>query len=138
MIYFSPESDPEEGPASKPPKENDQKPDKPEIEDKNQSTETVSNKKPKKRNRNRKKDGQKSAAENKPKAPTNSLAQPGPVGQKKKTFDLSKHRKAEKRSKIKELNKKDASHISENRLRALGINPKKYQNKLMYGSKDQA
>lgn len=111
----------------------------------------VSDKPKKKRNRNRKKGngGGNGVAVPVvgPKEPTKapekkSISKPAVVAVKpgggvvkpKKAFNKSKANKMHKN--IKELDKKDATHISENRLRALGINPKKYQSKLIYGNKE--
>lgn len=112
----------------------------------------VSDKPKKKRNRNRKKGngGGNGVAVPVvvPKEPTKapekkSISKPpavvavkpgGGVVKPKKAFNKSKANKMHKN--IKELDKKDATHISENRLRALGINPKKYQSKLIYGNKE--
>lgn len=100
----------------------------------------TTNKQPKKRNRNRKKKTNSSAAATET---TNSGSKkPAEEGVKKGGVVKAKAVVAQKktprkfREKIKELDKRDATHISENRLRALGINPKKYQNKLKYGGKD--
>lgn len=110
---------------------------------------SVNNKK--KRNRNRKKKGgatatpeaSKAAAPGKPatvtakssKAPNVPAVKNGGVVKAKKAFNKSSQSKKFHKN-IKELDKKDATHISENRLRALGINPKKYQSKLIYGNKE--
>lgn len=91
----------------------------------------ANDRKPKRRNRNRKKEGRNIVRE---KSVDGKNVQP--LTKARKGFDLAKHKKAEKKQNIKELNKRDASHISDNRLRALGINPKKYQNKLIYGIKE--
>lgn len=88
----------------------------------------------KKRNRNRKK--------NKPTPETSNASvvrkpMKGESGGKtKQPFVRVNQRQFHQKKNIKELNKKDATHISENRLRALGINPKKYQNKLIYGGNE--
>ena len=60
----------------------------------------------------------------------------GGVSKAKTPFVEKKAQNKKFHKKIKELDKKDATHISDNRLRALGINPKKYHNKLIYGNKE--
>lgn len=96
------------------------------------------NKKQKKRNRNRKKNnGQKATIAETSTGRNDSTVNRVDGGIKaKKAFVKPDHKKFQNHKNIKELDKKDATHISENRLRALGINPKKYQNKLIYGGKD--
>lgn len=143
LFPFSPESDAEEGASTSAPS---QKPE-PTVEKKvpedketkEESTTTIlakssddsTNKKQKKRNRNRKK--------NKTTPESSEVKKPvkgESGGRAKKPFVRVNQRQFQQRRNIKELNKKDATHISENRLRALGINPKKYQNKLIYGDKE--
>lgn len=111
----------------------------------------------KKRNRNRKKGGggnngvpavvqneqtsapvadkQKKKKETISKPPIVAVKNGRGVVKAKKAFNKSTQKKLHKN--IKELDKKDATHISENRLRALGINPKKYQSKLLYGNSNE-
>lgn len=96
----------------------------------------VRSKTQKKRNRNRKKKEtpEKSGVVTPSKPPVAPAVKKGGIVKAKKAFIKSHPKKLHKN--IKELDKKDATHISENRLRALGINPKKYQNKLIYGKND--
>lgn len=121
----------------------------PEPTKENDEGSSVNNNSKKKRNRNRKKKGggvsvAPAADKSVPKAADPTPIKPPAVksggvekakNKVKPSFDKKSHPKKFHKN-IKELDKKDATHISENRLKALGINPKKYQSKLIYGNKE--